>query len=161
MSRPCKGFRPIGWAFKNDSGALEDDPAIQGRPHLSCLREFPLMRRDHTVKVKSHLPMGLIYPISILRLFKNLMDNAVRHGKAGLASRTRHDCTGLQISILDRGPRISNPVQMREAFMRDAAPQSDIGGGVGLGLAIVDRLPESIGRGCFFYREIVAAWRLE
>jgi signal transduction histidine kinase/CheY-like chemotaxis protein len=79
----------------------------------------------------------------LARVIRNFLSNAVRYTEQGrvlLGCRRRHD--GLEIMVGDTGPGI--PEQQREAifleFRRANQPNSAHSRGLGLGLAIVDRI---------------------
>ncbi|CAN0565802.1 unnamed protein product, partial [Ectocarpus sp. 12 AP-2014] len=79
----------------------------------------------------------------LARVIRNFLSNALRYTEQGrvlLGCRRRHN--GLEIMVGDTGPGI--PEQQREAifleFSRVNQPQSAHSRGLGLGLAIVDRI---------------------
>lgn len=92
-------------------------------------------------------PEVTIRPDSVARAVENLVNNAGRHGDQALVSI--HFTPGtLTISVEDDGPGI--PADQRElarrAFTRlDSARNQNLGGGVGLGLAIVAEVAHSHG----------------
>lgn len=81
--------------------------------------------------------------VMLERILLNLVSNAVRYtAKGGVVVGCRRRGEALRIEIWDSGPGI--PADQRHAifaeFVRFAGPQRDGAGGLGLGLAIVDRL---------------------
>ena len=86
------------------------------------------------------LPPFSFRPLAIRRLIANLVDNALRHGGAGVEIATRAENGRAVIEVLDRGPGIppDQAERMLQPFTRLDAARS--GAGTGLGLAIVDRI---------------------
>ncbi|MGY0554709.1 hybrid sensor histidine kinase/response regulator [Vreelandella sp. 2A-K22] len=85
----------------------------------------------------------------LARVIRNFLSNAVRYTEQGrvlLGCRRRRD--GLEIMVGDTGPGI--PEQQREAifleFRRANQPNSSHSRGLGLGLAIVDRISAMLGQ---------------
>ena len=84
-------------------------------------------------------PMAL-RPLLVVRALENLIGNALRYGASAHVSLTQSD-TELTITVEDRGPGI--PPERREEAKRpfvrlDSARNQNLGGGVGLGLAIAE-----------------------
>jgi len=80
-------------------------------------------------------------PAALKRAFRNLLDNAVKYGKAGsVAIRTTPRT--IEIDIDDEGPGIPEPEFSRvlEPFYRVEESRSRETGGVGLGLAITQSI---------------------
>ncbi len=79
-------------------------------------------------------------PSELLRLFGNLVENAVRHGGGGeIILMTLTDEEAVNVAIVDHGPGIPEDAHqaMLEPFVRgDAARNMDQAAGFGLGLAI-------------------------
>lgn len=93
-------------------------------------------------------------PLAIERIASNLVDNALAHGAEPV--RIALDCDGgrIRLSVRDAGPGL-DPGQFgsaREPFVR-LDPARKHAGGCGLGLAIVDRLADSLGGTVFAERE--------
>jgi two-component system, sensor histidine kinase len=82
-------------------------------------------------------------PAFVDRILRNLTANAVRHTRRGrILIGCRRKAGGLRISVHDTGPGIA-PEQQRmvfEEFYQIGNPERDRTRGMGLGLAIVDRL---------------------
>src|SRR5262245_9783728 len=111
-------------------------------------------------------------PAFVDRILRNLTANAVRHterGKVLIGCRKKSGM--LQIAVLDTGPGIA-PEQQRlvfEEFYQVGNPERDRSKGIGLGLAIVDRLAKLMqaqvglasapGRGSAFTLELPLAAR--
>lgn len=76
---------------------------------------------------------------SIRRVLDNLIDNAVRYGKAGVKVATDCSTEAVSLTITDAGPgiRSGNPADYIKPFAREDAARSERG--TGLGLTIVDR----------------------
>ncbi|MDT9000719.1 histidine kinase dimerization/phospho-acceptor domain-containing protein [Paucibacter sp. APW11] len=82
-------------------------------------------------------------------LLRNLLDNASRHGPAGIGIRLSlsEQTDGIRLRLEDGGPGLSEPELRRlgERFYRPAA--SDQGQGSGLGWSIVMRIAKAHGAG--------------
>ena len=83
-------------------------------------------------------------PDLLRRLFRNLLENALRHGggavEVGVGERDRR----IEVRICDRGPGVSEDERERifEAFYRPARTRESGNGGTGLGLAIARQIAE-------------------
>ena len=132
---------------KLDAGALT--------PNIT---EFPvarLLKRIETTFAEAALEKGLSFRlvssgawvrsdiIMLERILLNLVSNAVRyttHGGVVVGCRQRENM--LRIEVYDSGPGIPEDQHRNifEEFYQVANPEQDRRGGIGLGLAIVDRL---------------------
>jgi signal transduction histidine kinase len=85
-------------------------------------------------------------PAALKRAVRNLLDNAVKHGKSGVVSVHRSS-QSIGIDIDDEGPGIPQPELTRvlEPFYRLDESRSPDTGGVGLGLAIAQSMVEANG----------------
>ena len=85
-------------------------------------------------------------PAALKRAVRNLLDNAVKYGKAGSAS-IRTTARAIEIDIDDEGPGIPEPELSRvlEPFYRLEESRSRETGGVGLGLAITQSIVQAHG----------------
>jgi len=83
-------------------------------------------------------------PISMQRVLMNVMQNAASYGQIGLAVRTRGEGKWLLVSVLDRGPGLSDDQLslVKQPFRRGSRPS---GKGSGLGLAIAERIAKQHG----------------
>jgi two-component system phosphate regulon sensor histidine kinase PhoR len=102
---------------------------------------------------------------------ENLVDNALKYGKAGGAVRIEGErCADrVRLAVIDDGPGVEAPHLPRlfERFYRVEPGRSRERGGTGLGLAIVKHLVESMsgsvtvasapGEGCRFTIDLPAA----
>jgi signal transduction histidine kinase len=83
-------------------------------------------------------------PDLLRRLFRNLLENALRHGggavEVGVGERDKR----IEVRICDRGPGIPEDERERifEAFYRPARTRESGNGGSGLGLAIARQIAE-------------------
>lgn len=88
----------------------------------------------------------------LLRLFSNLLDNALRHtpadGRVCIRAR-EHEEGGIVITVADTGEGIpaEHLSRVMEPFYRADAARSRRSGGAGLGLAICRSLAETLGGG--------------
>lgn len=96
--------------------------------------------------VTGKLPPCRFRPVSIRRLVGNLLDNAVRYAKQGIAVRTEASTAGVTISVEDRGPGIEGlePGELVKPFVRGSLSRSG-GQGAGLGLSIVSHIVQAHG----------------
>ncbi len=81
----------------------------------------------------------------LLQVFQNLIDNAVKYGRAGSEVRVslrRHDEFGLEVAVADQGEGIPKQhlPRLTERFYRVDSARSREMGGTGLGLAIVKHI---------------------
>lgn len=97
--------------------------------------------RGHPFELQlDELPQCAYRPIALLRALRNLMDNAVKYGRHGLALRTQALPGRIGIAVLDRGPGIppADRKRLLQPFVRSEEARST--SGTGLGLAIVERI---------------------
>ena len=85
-------------------------------------------------------------PAALKRAFRNLLDNAVKYGKAGSVGIRTMPQT-IEIDIDDEGPGIPEPELSRvlEPFYRVEESRNRETGGVGLGLAITQSIIQAHG----------------
>jgi two-component system osmolarity sensor histidine kinase EnvZ len=120
-----------------------DEPVIKGDLNTLILQlagEFE-ERGFHFELDLQKLPPINFRPIAMLRVIRNLMDNAVKYGMRGFGMNTWHAAAETGFSVLDRGPGISTIDRERllRPFIRADTSRSSVNG-TGLGLAIVDRI---------------------
>src|SRR6185503_7504400 len=87
-------------------------------------------------------------PVLLERLVRNLVDNAFKYTAAGsVAVVVRADGGRARISVRDTGPGIPLPERERifEEFYQIGNPERDRVQGLGLGLAIVQRISQLLG----------------
>ncbi|MGE5505156.1 MAG: ATP-binding protein [Actinomycetota bacterium] len=109
-------------------------------------------------------------PVLLARMLRNLVENAIRYTKAGgVVVGVRHGTEGPRIEVWDSGPGI--PAEARDKvfqeFFQLGNPERDRQKGLGLGLAIVNRLSRlldhpveirsALGRGSIFAVSVPAA----
>ena len=124
-------------AFAREEATREDTQTVDLAALLDSLcQDLADMGRevDFAEAMRSPLPCR---PVALKRAFRNLIENAVRHGTR---ARVRLDSTGsaLMVEIDDDGPGIPEADFERvfEPFVRLEESRSRETGGVGLGLAI-------------------------
>ena len=105
--------------------------------------------RDASLPVHMQPAGPIIYecqPAALKRAVRNLLDNAVKYGKAGSAG-IRTTARAIEIDIDDEGPGIPKPELSRvlEPFYRLEESRSRETGGVGLGLAITQSIVQAHG----------------
>jgi two-component system osmolarity sensor histidine kinase EnvZ len=86
------------------------------------------------------LPNQRFRSVAMLRVISNLMENAVKYAGAGLKVRTWRESDQTHLEVLDRGPGIAQGEETRVVSPFVRANSSRSVSGLGLGLAIVDRL---------------------
>ncbi|MGH7122924.1 MAG: ATP-binding response regulator, partial [Stellaceae bacterium] len=87
-------------------------------------------------------------PVLLGRIVQNLVSNAVRHTpRGGVLVGCRHCGAAVRVDVIDTGPGI--PEEEREHVFREfyqlANPEHDRSKGLGLGLAIVERIARLLG----------------
>jgi two-component system osmolarity sensor histidine kinase EnvZ len=96
--------------------------------------------RGHPVKIElGKIPPFPFRRLAMRRVITNLVDNAVRYGRAGVRVKTRCTKATVTVVVSDEGPgiRSGNPADFLKPFAREDISRSE--SGAGLGLAIVDR----------------------
>ena len=82
----------------------------------------------------------------LLRVFENLIENAVKYGQSGkridvtIAKRTEADCVDISIKDYGEGIEPQHIPRLTERFYRADIDSSRQQGGTGLGLAIVKHI---------------------
>ncbi|MEJ7728061.1 MAG: ATP-binding protein [Polyangiaceae bacterium] len=133
-----------------------------------------LRRRTPDADIRVEIPTDAVAlgdPASVEQVLENLVDNALKYGRAGgtvrIGGQRRAD--RLEISVADDGPGLEPRHLSRifERFYRADPGRSREMGGTGLGLAIVKHLVEAmggrvaveseLGHGCRFVVELPAA----
>jgi signal transduction histidine kinase len=105
--------------------------------------------RDAGLQVRMEVAGPIVYecqPAALKRAVRNLLDNAVKHGKAGSVG-VRTTLRTIEIDIDDEGPGIPEPELLRvlEPFYRIEESRNRETGGVGLGLAIAQSIVQAQG----------------
>lgn len=80
------------------------------------------------------------------RLLRNLLENARRHGGEGVTVHLAHEAGHIRLEVADQGPGVAPDERERifEPFYR-ASRTSESGGGVGLGLSLVQSIARQHG----------------
>jgi two-component system, sensor histidine kinase len=137
---------------KLESGALK--PSFQTIDTLDLFRsvlvDLTPIARAKGLELSMTARDTLVFsdPLMLRRILQNLLANAVQYTERGrvlLAGRRRGD--HLRIDVWDTGPGIAPAEQTKifEEFHRGAAGQRSLGGGFGIGLAIIARMGETLG----------------
>jgi signal transduction histidine kinase len=106
--------------------------------------------RDIVWKVDDCVPVvvGAHAPL-LVQLFHNLVDNACKYSPAGSAIevRLKHESAAVVLSVEDQGDGIPDDEQIRlfEPFYRTPAARERGRAGVGLGLAVAQRIARVLG----------------
>lgn len=145
---------------KLDAGAVEPQPravAVDEILRLAVLPFEPIARRRGLrLKVVPSTAAALTDPALVRRVVQNFVSNAVRYTREGtvlVGCRRRGDA--LAIQVWDTGPGIP-PEQLStifEEFRRLGSGGEDEPAGLGLGLAIVERIAARLG-----HRVAVRSW---
>jgi signal transduction histidine kinase len=111
--------------------------------------EVALRRPDRGVRYRTEMTPANIAadPDAVVRVVRNLFDNAERHARAEIRVTVSRDLNDVILSVANDGPSIPAEERERifEPFMRlDEARSLDVGGS-GLGLAIVRSIMASLG----------------
>ena len=111
--------------------------------------EVALRRPDRGVAYHTHLVSAEIAadPDAVVRVLRNLFDNAERHAAANIGVIVTQEPDGVALTVANDGPAVppSDLERIFEPFMRlDEARSLDIGGS-GLGLAIVRSIMSALG----------------
>jgi len=137
---------------KLDSGALK--PSFQPIDTLDLFRSVlvditPIARaKGLELSMRACDAIVVSDPLMLRRILQNLLANAAQYTEKGrvlLTSRRRGD--HLRIEVWDTGPGIPPSEQSKifEEFQRGSAGQRSLGGGFGIGLAIIARMGETLG----------------
>lgn len=122
---------PIGRAFERVEATFAEAARQKGL-RLSVVASGAWIRSDQVL---------------LERILMNLVSNAVRcTARGGVVVGCRHRGERLRIDICDSGPGILRK-QQRGIFRERHRLAADSGGGLGLGLAIVERLGRLLGHG--------------
>jgi signal transduction histidine kinase/CheY-like chemotaxis protein len=133
-----------------DAGALEPRPtAIALDPLLADLCSEASAAASAKGLALASPPSGLAVrsdPLLLARILRNLVDNAIRYTERGAVRVTaRADGDHVAIEVADTGPGI--PAERRAEVFREFVRLAPDGAepGLGLGLAIVERLARALG----------------
>lgn len=101
-------------------------------------------RSTVTIDVGEHLPPVLADPGLLERVVANLVDNAMRHGRAPVRIRASAHTDTVELRIVDHGPGVSEEDRARifAPFQRFGDRR---GNGIGLGLAVARGFVEAMG----------------
>ena len=126
----------------------EQVPALLRVDLADVLREESCRPRDIPVTVcADESAMVFAEEKALISLVRNLLDNAARHAKSRVEARIRARNDEWLLDVDDDGPGV--PEDLREQvfarFTRTDESRARTSGGVGLGLAIVDRVARSLG----------------
>lgn len=129
-------FLDYGRASTGESAEILDLNELLRQAVVSRPRDEPRFALSLT-----DLPPVSVRPHSLQRAIVNLMDNAVRYGRAPFAITTTQSTNGIQIAVSDSGSGIPAEEMdvMKQPFRRGSAARSGPPGS-GLGLAIVERV---------------------
>jgi two-component system phosphate regulon sensor histidine kinase PhoR len=160
-----------------DSGRLELhlQPVALEAAAQEALDDAALLARAREVTLRNEVPPGLVAradPDRLRQVFGNLIDNAIKYGRAGgvvsVCGRARGDGR-VEFSVRDDGAGLPEEAVARvfERFYRADKARSREQGGTGLGLAIVKnvvqahggevRVESAPGRGAEFFVQLPAA----
>jgi len=139
--------------------------ARQDQAHIAAERavaDRAIVDLDDLALVEAHRTRGASTPIDatglaeaqvygderqLARVIRNLLDNAVRHARTGVAITVTTDTGSVHLTVDDDGPGIlpSDRHRVLERFTRVDGDRSRDAGGAGLGLAIADDIVSNHG----------------
>ncbi len=137
-----------------DAGALNPNPGplcLSDLVRELCAQVAPVAQQRH-LKLRVHLPKQAAWVRSdkqwLRRILQNLLSNALRYTReGGVLVAVRRQQNGWRVDVRDTGPGIpaGKLSQIFEEFQRggEASPWGEKG--MGLGLAIVDRMARILG----------------
>ncbi|QKW55409.1 ATP-binding protein [Stenotrophomonas sp. NA06056] len=127
---------------------LDFGHAGNGEPPMECDLNVLVQQTAAEFEAEGHpfalqlrpLPLLVLRPIAMQRVIQNLMDNALKYAGKGLQVSTWMEDGDVHLAVADRGAGLAaaERTRVRQAFVRGA--DSAGAGGLGLGLAIVERL---------------------
>ncbi|HEX5364207.1 MAG TPA: HAMP domain-containing sensor histidine kinase [Gallionella sp.] len=137
---------------KLDAGVVQAQPELFAlAPLLDKLRdEFVMLARDKGLRLEVADCSEAVYsdPMLLERILRNLLSNAVRYTELGqVVLSCRETERGLQIEVCDSGIGIApeHLPHIFEEYYQVNNKQRDRSKGLGLGLAIVERLARLLG----------------
>jgi len=142
-------FRALLDISRLDAGAIQAEPrAFALAPLLERIRlEFEPQVRAKGLELRVARCSAWVHadPAFVERILRNLTSNAVRYTERGrVLIGCRRRAGALRIEVRDTGPGIAPAEQQLvfEEFYQSSNPERDRTKGIGLGLAIVDRLAQ-------------------
>jgi len=138
-----------------DSGGipLNRQPLPLRHAVQEAMDDLQIRARTRNVVLENAVPPELVVladPDRLRQVFSNLIDNAIKYGRAGgRTGVTAHRLSGdrIELAVSDDGPGIPEQAQARvfERFYRVDKARSREQGGTGLGLAIVKHVVQAHG----------------
>ena len=124
---------------------LLDQPADLAALARAAVQAHARPESELACEAPATLPLERTHPLLIERLLANLLDNALRHGRAPVRLRVAHDGDLAAVEVSDAGEGL--PPARRDDLLRAFARGDTSRGtpGTGLGLAIVARVTERMG----------------
>jgi PAS domain S-box-containing protein len=147
-----------------EAGTVRREIAAQKLPQIitEVVDLMEPLARERQVTVEQELPPDL--PMieadreELIRLFNNLISNAIKYNKPGGRVTIRGACEGpyVRVSVSDTGVGISEEGlgQLFNEFFREKRPETSYVTGTGLGLSIVKRIVD------FYHGRITAESKL-
>jgi signal transduction histidine kinase len=142
-------FRALLDISRLDAGAVQAEPrAFRVAPLLERIRlEFEPQVRARGLRLRVAPCSAAVRadPAFVERILRNLASNAVRYtNRGGVLIGCRRRAGALRIAVYDTGSGIAPDDQRHvfEEFYQTGNPERDRAKGIGLGLAIVDRLAQ-------------------
>lgn len=104
---------------------------------------------DLVADVPTVLPIVAVDPIRLEQALQNLLHNGVRHTPPGgiiaLVVTNEHDMVGIQVKDTGEGIAPNDLLRIWERFYQVESAHTQMGGGAGLGLALVKEWVEAMG----------------
>ncbi len=134
---------------KLEAGAVEPSVTTFSLDELigRLVGEFEAQARDKGLALRWLRSHSIVRsdPLLLSRILQNLISNAIRHTQQGeVVITARHRTTEIEIEIADTGPGI--PIErQQEIFQEFVQLDAEPSEGLGLGLALVERLTRLLG----------------
>jgi two-component system, OmpR family, osmolarity sensor histidine kinase EnvZ len=136
------------------SGELALDQTVDIAAQARAVVQRQMRSADELrLEAPASVVLAQAHPLLIERALSNLLDNAFNHGQAPVTLRVIDARTHVSLEVQDRGAGIAPEAReaMQQAFARGDASRSRPG--LGLGLAVVQRVVQRLGGHIEFERE--------
>jgi signal transduction histidine kinase len=113
----------------------------------ACTHEIRAAGAEVDVYIPEELPPVIVDPTPMAYAIRNLLSNAIRHGKSPIYMTAHPAQRGVDFSVEDQGEGIDprEAKKLFEPFYRGQTARATQVRGLGLGLSLVKRIVESQG----------------
>jgi signal transduction histidine kinase len=138
-------------AFSKTEGNHETEPVplskLVQRAMTACTHEIRAAGAEVDVYIPEELPPVIVDPTPMAYAIRNLLSNAIRHGKSPIYMTAHPAQRGVDFSVEDQGEGIDprEAKKLFEPFYRGQTARATQVRGLGLGLSLVKRIVESQG----------------